>query len=106
MRGEGYEARLFLDHYNQRIRVLDYEATHDRGLILQIRELAELNGFDKIICMATHDDWFDFLRYGYVLEAVIKDFHRGADAYVVSKFRSQERLTSHSLMEEICSSSA
>lgn len=99
--GAGFEALLFLDHYNQRIRILEYEATRVDTMILAVRELAELNGFDKIICMASHDDWFAFLRAGYVLEAVIRHFHNGADAYVVSKFRSQERLTSGSLMEEI-----
>ncbi|MCA9634861.1 MAG: putative beta-lysine N-acetyltransferase [Myxococcales bacterium] len=65
-----------------------------------LRELADRNGFDKIIVMASHDDWQAFLRFGYVLEAVLEYFHAGADAFVVSKFRSQERLSSPALMEE------
>ncbi len=99
--GEGFEATIFLDQYSQRIRILSYRATDFEQLILRLRRLAEANGFDKIICMATHDDWQSFLRFGYVLEAVVKYFHTGEDAFVVSKFRSQERLTSASLMEEI-----
>ncbi len=99
--GEGYRATLFLDQYNQRIRILSYEAPDHQALVLAVRYLAEANGFDKIIAFATRDDWQEFLRFGYVLEAVIAHYHRGEDAYVVSKFRSQERLSSGVLMEEI-----
>ncbi|MBL8743286.1 MAG: putative beta-lysine N-acetyltransferase [Myxococcales bacterium] len=99
--GDGYEAKIFLDQYSQRIRVISYRAQRFDQLILRLRWLAEANGFDKIICMATHGDWQTFLRFGYVLEAVVKYFHSGEDAFVVSKFRSQERLSSPNLMEEI-----
>lgn len=99
--GPGFRTTLFLDQYNQRIKVVCYEATDLGSMILRVRALAEANGLDKIIVMASEGDWLEFLRYGYVLEAVIKEFHDGADAYVVSKFRSQERLASPSLMEEI-----
>jgi putative beta-lysine N-acetyltransferase len=100
IRGDGFEAVLFLDHYNQRIKILEYRATNFEALILRVRATAEANGFDKIVVMATHDDWLEFLRFGYVLEAVIRHYHRGEDAFVVSKFRSQDRLTSTALMEE------
>jgi putative beta-lysine N-acetyltransferase len=99
--GEGYEATLFLDQYSQRIKIVDYQATDIEAMILKVRFLAEANGFDKIICMARQRDWQIFLRFGYVLEAVLKYYRGGEDAFVVSKFRSQERLTSHNLMEEI-----
>jgi putative beta-lysine N-acetyltransferase len=100
IRGDGYEAELFLDQYNQRIKLLGYRASNFEALILRLRALASANGLDKIVAMATHDDWQEFLRFGYVLEAVIRHYHRGEDAFVVSKFRSQERLTSTALMEE------
>jgi len=100
VRGDGYEAVLFLDQYNQRIKVLEYRATNMQAMVLRLRALATANGMDKIVAMATHDDWQAFLRFGYVLEAVIRHYHRGEDAFVVSKFRSQDRLTSSSLMEE------
>jgi putative beta-lysine N-acetyltransferase len=100
VQGDGYSARLFLDQYNQRIRVQDYQAAPVRPLVLSLRALADANGFDKIIVMARSDDWQEFLRFGYTLEAVLKHYHAGADAFVVSKFRSQERLASPGLMEE------
>ncbi len=99
--GDGFKATVFLDQYNQRLRVYGYEATDYDGLILKLRWLAEANGFDKIICMAHPHDWERFLRHGYVLEAILKYYHNGEDALVVSKFRSQERLTSANLMDEI-----
>lgn len=99
--GDGFEANLFLDQHNQRIKILSYKSSNFENMILQIRWIAEANGFDKIICMAPRKDWQSFLKCGYVLEAVIKYYLKGEDAYVMSKFRSQERLTSESLMEEI-----
>jgi beta-lysine N6-acetyltransferase len=99
--GDGYRATLFLDQYNQRIKIIAYEATDIEQLVLKVRFLAEANNFDKIICMAHRRDWQRFLRYGYVLEAVLKYYLNGEDAFIVSKFRSQERLTSHNLMDEI-----
>lgn len=101
VRGEGFEAKLFLDHYNQRIRILEYQATDYEAMILRIRALSEKNGFDKIICIARRKDWQQFLRHGYVLEAVLKYFYDREDGFIVSKFRSQERLYSPNLMEEI-----
>jgi putative beta-lysine N-acetyltransferase len=101
IRGPGFSATVFLDQYNQRLRILEYEAEDLEALILRCRWLAEANGFDKILFMAHRSDWRGFLRHGYVLEAVLAHYHRGEDAFVVSKFRSQERLTSHVLMEEI-----
>ncbi|MGE4232663.1 MAG: putative beta-lysine N-acetyltransferase [Bacteriovoracia bacterium] len=100
VKGDGYEATLFLDQYNQRIKILRYQAENFESMIMNIRWIAESNGFDKIICMSPRSDWQKFLRFGYVLEAVIKYYINGQDAYVMSKFRSQERLSSGSLMEE------
>lgn len=99
--GPGFTATLFMDQYNQRIRVLAYAAEDYDSLILKVRWLAEANGFDKIIVKARHGDWMQFLRHGYVLEAVARHYYRGEDAFIVSKFRSQPRLTSASLMDEI-----
>ncbi|MBI5609268.1 MAG: putative beta-lysine N-acetyltransferase [Deltaproteobacteria bacterium] len=101
VRGDGFSATLLLDQQNRRVRILAYTAADYAALILKVRWIAEANGFDKIIATATVSDWQEFLRFGYVLEAVATGFHRGADAFIVSKFRSQVRLASPSLMDEI-----
>lgn len=99
--GDDYEVLVLLDQYNQRIKALDYDAKNYEGMLLALRWIAEANGFDKLTFMARRRDFQEFLKFGYVLEAVIRHYHAGEDAFVVSKFRSQERLTSLSLMEEI-----
>lgn len=100
LEGPNFEAKISLDYQNQRIRVLDYEGKNLKELVLNLRELAEKNQFDKIIFMAKEDDWESFLTHGYNLEAIIKYYHQGENAYVMSKFRSQERLTSPKQMDE------
>jgi len=99
--GEGFKATVFLDQYNQRLKVVSYEGENKFELMERLKWLASANGFDKTIVMTYRDDWQRFLRRGYVLEAVLKYFHHGEDAYVMSKFGSQERMVSHSLFEEI-----
>ena len=49
LRTADFEAELFLDQYNQRIRVLSYRADDVIALVMAVRKLAEANGFDKII---------------------------------------------------------
>jgi len=99
--GEGFTAKIFLDQYNQRIKVTEYEATDYDAMLMKVRKVAEANNFDKIIFMAARKDFQRLLTHGYVLEAVLKYYLNGNDAYVCSKFRSQERLTSHNLMDEV-----
>ncbi len=99
--GKGYSAHLMLDHYNQRIKVQDYEASNFFEFLEKIEWIAEANGFDKIIFMAFIDDWQRFLCRGYVLEAILRYYHNGEDAFVVSKFGSQNRFTSHVFYKEV-----
>lgn len=99
--GIDFEAELFLDHFNQRVKVSSYEGPDLEKMVNKIHWLAEKNNFDKIIVMASENDWRQFLSHGYVLEAVLKYYLKGEHAYIVSRFRSQERLTSMSLMSEI-----
>lgn len=101
IQGEGFSANLFLDHYSQRIRVSYYEGNNVAGLVQRLCDLAEANNFDKIIITPSERDWQAFLNHGFVLEAVIKYYLLGKNAYVMSKFRSQDRLISQSLMDEI-----
>lgn len=101
--GDGFEATLFLDQYSQRIKIKNHQAADAEGferMVLKIRWIAGANGFDKITCMASRGDWQKFLGHGYMLEALVKYYHNGEDAFVVSEFRSQERLTSNCLMDE------
>lgn len=96
----GYRVKLFLDCYNRRLKVLDYRATDYAAMVAKLHFLAEANRFDKIWVKADQRDWEQFLRFGYVLEGLLKYANRGRTAYMMSKFRSQQRLHSRELMKE------
>ncbi len=96
-----YKLRVFLDHYNRRLKILEYRATDYRPMIEKLEFLAAANKFDKITVQARKDDWEQFLRHGYVLEGLLKYVNRGKTAYMVSKFKSQRRIQSRGLIKEI-----
>lgn len=98
--GKGFSVRVFFDHYNRRLRVLDYEAVNYRGMIERLTWLAEQNRYDKIIVMASRRDWQILLGQGLMLEGILKYYFRGDDAYVLSRFGSPERLASQYLIDE------
>lgn len=100
IRRPGFRMHVFLDHYNRRLKVLDYRASSYSAMVEKLEFLAEANRFDKIWLQARRQDWDKFLRHGYVLEGLLKYVDRGKTAYMVSKFRSQRRLRSPNLLRE------
>lgn len=98
--GDGYTCRVFFDYYNRRLKVLDYAATSFTAMLDRLAWIADENAFDKIFFKARKDDWQTFLRYGYMLEGILRYYFRGEDAYVLSRFRTIERVTSEKLIEE------
>lgn len=101
IRARGYKVRVFLDCYNRRVKVLNYRASDYGAMVAKLEFLADANGFDKIWVQADKGDWEQFLRHGYILEGLLKYANRGRTVYMVSKFRSQRRLHSRTLMKEI-----
>lgn len=97
---DDYTCRVFFDYYNRRLKVLDYEARDYKAMIDRLDWLAQQNDFDKIFFKATKDDWQTFLQFGYMLEGILRYYFRGDDAFVLSKFRSVDRVTSEHLIEE------
>lgn len=97
---EGYKVSAFFDHYNKRLKIVDYEATDYRAMLGRLAWLAEANGFDKIFVKATREDFQQFLSHGYMMEGLLKYYFRGNDAYILSRFSSQNRVRSDLLIEE------
>jgi putative beta-lysine N-acetyltransferase len=95
-----YTCRVFFDYYNRRLKVLDYEAADYEAMLARLGWLAEQNDFDKIFLKASAKDWQVFLQCGYMLEGILRYYFRGEDAYVLSRFRSLDRVTSEHLIEE------
>lgn len=100
LESDDYTCRVFFDYYNRRLKVLDFDAGDVQPMLDRLRWLAEQNDFDKIFLKATQRDWQSFLPHGYLLEGILRYYFRGEDAYVLSKFRSVDRVTSAHLIEE------
>lgn len=99
IRQETYEIELTIDYYNRRVKVLNF-AGDISGICERIDYLARENGFDKIFVKARADQWQQFLIHGYMLEGIILHYFDGEDAFVVSRFLSQARVSSPTLIEE------
>ncbi len=97
---EGYRIRIFFDHYNFRLKILDYEATDYPAMIKRVHWLASENSFEKIFWKASEEDWRNFLSFGYGLEGIMKYYFNGEDAFVMSRFCTTERIHSADLIEE------
>lgn len=97
---DGYRVRVFFDHYNFRLKILDYEATDYRAMIRRIHWLASENSFEKIFWKASEADWRRFLSFGYRLEGIMKYYFNGEDAFVMSRFCTAERIQSDDLIAE------
>ncbi len=96
---EDCEIDLTIDHYNRRIKVLSFKGDVAK-VCARLEYLATRNQFDKIFVKAPRQDFPSFLPHGFMLEGVILHFFDGEDAYVVSRFLTRERITSHQLLDE------
>lgn len=97
---EGFQVKYFLDLYNERIRVIDYEAVDNQGLVRYLDLLCKKNEFSKVFLKAKADEWEKLLPYGFVLEGVFKYFFNGEHAYCLSKFYTQDRRISMNFDKE------
>ena len=98
--GDGYQVNVFFDYYNKRLKILDYQANDYQLMLKRLAYLAEANNFDKIFVKAKADDFQIFLSNGYMLEGVLRYYFKGEDAYILSRFSSQNRIFSSDLIEE------
>lgn len=91
---DGFSLKIYLDIYNQRIRVIKYDAVDVEALVKRIDYLARENDFGKVFLKARPDEWEKLLPHGFVLEGIFKYYFNGEHAYCLSKFYTQERRVS------------
>lgn len=96
---DDYEIALTIDNYNRRIKVLDFSGDI-AGICQRLDYLARSNDFDKIFIKARAEEWQAFLAHGYMLEGIILHYFNGENAFVVSRFLTQDRINSPTLIEE------
>ena len=94
IQGEGFRLKIYLDLFNERIRVINYDAKDTQALVQCIDYLASNNNFGKVFLKAKPDEWERLLPHGFVLEGIFKYYFNGEHAYCLSKFYTQERRVS------------
>jgi putative beta-lysine N-acetyltransferase len=92
-----FTAKLDFSAYNKRISVLEYELSTTAAASKFFSLLDSLclnNGFDKVWGKIRQDDVDTFTRYGFLNEALIRDFFaENIDAVICSKFFGDRRFS-------------
>lgn len=82
-----------LDHFNERIRI-DYYLGRVSDLIERVEKLAKEHRYTKLIIKTRKEHLYSFLQKGYMIEALVKGYFQGSDAFFVTKYNSLNRRNS------------
>ena len=100
IREKQFQAEIFLDHYNQRLRLISYEAQELFALMAHMEYIAQRNNFDKIIHVTTAEKLSLLMDQGFEIEAKVECFYDDKPAYFMAKFLHEKRRFSSLLSEE------
>ncbi|GGI17671.1 putative beta-lysine N-acetyltransferase [Gottfriedia solisilvae] len=93
MKHEHFYFEGALDHFNERIRI-DYYLGNVSNLIERIEKLAKEYQYTKLIIKTRKEHLYSFLQKGYMIEALVKGYFQGSDAFFVTKYNSLDRRNS------------
>lgn len=93
MKHETFYFEGALDHFNERIRI-DYYVGNVSSLIERIEKLAKEYQYTKLIIKTRKEHLYSFLQKGYMIEALVKGYFQGSDAFFVTKYNSLDRKNS------------
>lgn len=99
IKGEDYYLEVYLDYFNERIRVDNYRGNMT-SIVQKINELAEPDKFSKIIFYCRQDHWRKLLPLGFELEAIIDGYFNGTDNYILTSYKEVNRRESSTWIEE------
>jgi len=95
-----FTMEVFLDPYNRRIRIEDYQGNIDK-IIAESDILAKENNAEKLIVKSRMEHFGIFLEKGFSCEGRIEGYFLGSDCLFFTKFYSvQRKETNHWLKEE------
>ncbi|RFU66446.1 putative beta-lysine N-acetyltransferase [Peribacillus saganii] len=97
--GPDYTIDIYLDPFNERVRVDDYRGHFGRCLIEALR-FAEQLGAEKLIFKARSENLNQLVSAGFALEAVIAKYFAGSDAYFFVKYFKAVRRDSLNWLKE------
>ncbi|MCK6257152.1 putative beta-lysine N-acetyltransferase [Fictibacillus sp. KIGAM418] len=96
---EDVTAEIFLDYFNERLRVDDYRGNIS-SLAAEVNELAVQHDFSKVIIKAKSEHVGAFLALGFLPEAVFSQYFNGSDAVAMCRYYTNERKRSDYWVEE------
>lgn len=99
IREKDFHMTICIDPPNKRLRVDEYLG-NPASMMTRINEMAKEHGMTKAIVKAKRNDVELLLSRGYIIEAIIKQYYRGDDAYCMSLYYDIERRTSEEWIKE------
>lgn len=94
-----YTLQLYVDYFNERLRVDDYRGNMER-IVKVLFEMMETYSFTKLIFYTRREHWRKLLSKGFTLEGTIDGFFNGSDNYIMTYYRTDERCISRKWIEE------
>ncbi|MFC7370701.1 putative beta-lysine N-acetyltransferase [Fictibacillus iocasae] len=96
---ENFSADVYLDYFNERMRVDDFRGSQS-ALWDFIEEKAVQHSFAKVILKCRPEYTSFFLQHGFVVEAHFKGYFNGGDCLFLSRFYTKKRKDSAYWIEE------
>ncbi|MGM0876322.1 MAG: putative beta-lysine N-acetyltransferase [Bacillota bacterium] len=94
-----YTIQLYLDYFNERLRVDNYRGNMTM-ILHELDRVLEKNSFTKVIFFTRPEHWQQLLAKGFELEAIIKGFFNGTDNYIMTCYKEIDRRTSKYWIQE------
>lgn len=90
LKNSHFHAEIGLDSFNMRTKLEDYHGNLD-SLLDEILAISRKAGASKIILKVKQPDTNIALANSYQLEGVIEGYFKGSDAYLFSRFLTEDR---------------
>ncbi|PMC34867.1 putative beta-lysine N-acetyltransferase [Bacillus sp. UMB0899] len=94
-----YYLELFLDYFNQRLRIDHYRGNMTQ-ILQEISHISEEDFCEKVIFYTRQEHWQQLLSHGYELEGVISGYFSGTDNFIMTLYTKNERRTSQHWVKE------
>ncbi|WP_017754750.1 putative beta-lysine N-acetyltransferase [Calidifontibacillus oryziterrae] len=99
LQNSNYTIQLFLDYFNERLRVDDYRGNLDR-IVEELDLIMNNNSFTKLIFYSKSEHWRQLLCKGFELEGIINGFFNGSDNYIMTTYKKNERRSTEHWIKE------
>lgn len=88
--GIDFKFEVYFDPHNKRVRIDDFQGNAEK-VIRYAEEAAKSISAEKVIFKVRHEQFTEFLKFGYCCEAKLDGYFLGSDMYFFSKYFSEHR---------------